>query len=160
MSPAFARLVPGDEARLAHLTMAPGQDRFTADPVTRLAGLPPDQDGWAILWEGAVAGFMVIDRGYAAAHDFARDGEPGLRSVLIDAGLQGRGIGKAAMAALPGFMARHYPAARSLCLTVNAQNLGAKAVYERAGFADTGSLYLGGRSGPQHVLRMELARAP
>ncbi len=153
----FTRLTPAETARVAHLTMAPGQDRFTADPVRRLQDLPPGQDAWGVLdAAGAVVGFLVIDRDYPAAHPFAQAGEHGLRSVLIDAARQGTGLGKAAMAGLRGLMTRHYPGVPGLVLTVNAANPAARAVYLKAGFTDTGEVWLGGRAGPQHVLRMEL----
>ncbi|MBI1219719.1 MAG: GNAT family N-acetyltransferase [Rhodobacteraceae bacterium] len=156
MSLGFQRLTRDDVPRIDHLTMAPGQDAFTADPALRLASLAADQHAWAILWAGDAVGFLVIDQGFAATHDFARPGEPGLRSVLIDAARQGEGIGKAAMAGLRGLMAATYPEAESLVLTVNERNPAARAVYLNAGFADTGALWLGGRSGPQHILRLEL----
>ncbi len=154
---AYTRLTPADTARVRHLAMAPGQERFTADPMRRLQGLPPDQDAWGVLdAAGAVVGFLVIDRGYPAAHPFARSGEHGLRSVLIDAARQGQGLGTAAMAGLRGLMGRDYPGVPGLVLTVNAANPAARAVYLKAGFTDTGELWLGGRAGPQHVLRMDL----
>jgi GNAT superfamily N-acetyltransferase len=156
VSVAFARLTRDDGPRIDHLTMAPGQEDFTADPGARLATLDRGQDAWAILWHGDVVGFLVIDQGFAAAHAFARPGEPGLRSVLIDAARQGEGIGTAAMAGLRGLMAADYPAAESLVLTVNEANPGARAVYLKAGFVDTGALWLGGRSGPQNILRLML----
>lgn len=152
----FARLGPDDAPRVDHLTLGPGQERFTAHPASRLGALRPAEEAWAILWRGDVAGFLVIDLSYSEQYDFALPGEAGLRSVLIDAARQGEGIGSAAMAALRGLMAEHYPAAESLVLTVNAGNPAARAVYLKAGFADTGALYHGGRSGPQQVLRMAL----
>ena len=41
---------------------------------------------------------------------------------------------------------------RSIVLTVNCNNAAALALYLRAGFRDSGTLYHGGRSGPQHLL--------
>jgi hypothetical protein len=38
-----------------------------------------------------------------------------------------------------------------------AQNPAAIAVYRRAGFVDTGRLYLHGTAGPQHVLVLDVA---
>jgi hypothetical protein len=35
---------------------------------------------------------------------------------------------------------------------VNSRNTVGLALYHRAGFVDTGELYHGGRSGPQHLL--------
>ncbi len=157
MSVAFARLGPEDAPRVAHLTVGPGQEQFTARPASRLGALREGEEPWAVLWAGDIVGFLIIDRGYAAQYDFAFPGELGLRSVLIDAGRQGEGIGTAAMAKLRGLMAAEYPDARSLALTVNCANPAAKAVYAKAGFGDTGFLFHGGRAGPQHILRMTLA---
>ena len=42
--------------------------------------------------------------------------------------------------------------ARLLVLTVNRNNHAALHLYRRAGFHDSGELYHGGRSGPQHLL--------
>lgn len=159
MSLGYERLAPGDRARVAHLATAPGQERFTAHPATRLGTLREGEDPWAVLWSGTVAGFLIIDRGYAGQYDFAWPGEPGLRSVLIDAARQGEGIGTAAMTGLRGLMATHYPEAKSLVLTVNAANPAARRVYAAAGFGDTGFLFHGGRAGPQHILRMTLSQS-
>lgn len=153
---------PEDAPRFAHMLLGEGQEDFVTLPVDRLSRLGPDEDGWGIEIEdgagGALAGFFVIDRAYPAAHPFARKDELGLRALAVDAARQGEGIGTAAMAALPGLMAAHYPEAAALVLTVNCRNAGARAVYLRAGWRDDGELYHGGRSGPQHVLR--LMRAP
>lgn len=60
------------------------------------------------------------------------------------------------MAALPGLMAARYPQAQELVLTVNCRNGAARSVYLRAGWAEDAALYTGGRSGPQHVMRLRL----
>ena len=76
--------------------------------------------------------------------------------MVIDAAQQGMGLGKAAMAALPGLIAEHHPGVTALVLTVNCLKPVARAVYLKAGFQDAGEIYHGGRSGPQHVLRLPL----
>ena len=152
----FQRLTPAEAPRLAHLTIAPGQEAFVANPVTRLTGSGPMEDGYAILAGEDIVGFLIIDRAYPEAHPFAAAGSLGLRSVLIDAARQGQGLGTAAMRALPALMAQHYPQATQLCLTVNCRNPGAKATYLKSGFIDEGALYHGGRSGPQHILKLAL----
>ena len=60
------------------------------------------------------------------------------------------------MEALPGAMTAAYPHADGIGLTVNCKNLHAYKLYELGGFIDTGELYLGGRSGPQHIMRRKL----
>ena len=152
----FERLTTDDGDRVSHLQVGEGQGDFVASPALRLQGIGPLEDPWAILQGDDVVGFLVIDRGYCAQHDFADAGDLGLRSVLIDAGRQGQGLGQAAMQGLAGLMAAQYPEASALVLTVNCRNTGARAVYLKSGFTDTGALYHGGRSGPQHILRMTL----
>ena len=80
----------------------------------------------------------------------------GLRSFFIDARWQGRGLGSPAMAALTADLRQRHPQARLLVLTVNCRNLPALALYRRAGFEDSGALYHGGRSGPQHLMWLRL----
>lgn len=156
MSVRFERLGPGDKARIAHLALGPGQDAFTADPVARLSALGQGEEAWAVVEGDAIAGFFVLDRNRSGEHPYAGPGEIVLRSLLIDAGQQGRGLGRAAMAALPGIVAVQYPGVVSIVLTVNVRNASARNAYLRAGFRDEGELYLGGRSGPQHVMRLAI----
>ena len=76
----------------------------------------------------------------------------GLRAFFIDADWQGRGLGARALASVFADLASRHPSARLLVLTVNQSNRTALALYRRAGFSDSGELYHGGRSGPQHLL--------
>jgi GNAT superfamily N-acetyltransferase len=76
----------------------------------------------------------------------------GLRAFFIDYRWQGRGLGGRALAAIVDDLAARHPAARDLALTVNSRNTVGMALYRRAGFVDSGELYHGGRSGPQHLL--------
>lgn len=80
-----------DAPRFAHVVLAPGQEDFVTYPVDRLSRLGPEEDGYGIFANGAIAGFFVIDRAYAAAHDFAGPGRIGLRALAIDAARQGQG---------------------------------------------------------------------
>ena len=156
MSVRFERLGPGDKARIAHLALGPGQDAFTADPVARLSALGQGEEAWAVVEGDAIAGFFVLDRNISGEHPYARPGEVVLRSLLIDAARQGRGLGRAAMAALPSLVAAEYPGTPAIALTVNVRNTTARSAYLRAGFLDEGDLYHGGRSGPQHVMRLKI----
>lgn len=86
-----------------------------------------------------------------AGRDFVRP-TLGLRAFFIDREWQGRGLGARALRAIFSDLATRHPAARDLALTVNSRNSVGLALYHRAGFEDTGELYHGGRSGPQHLL--------
>ncbi len=112
----------------------------------------PRRDG------GEVVGFFKTDRDYAKRHDFAPPGIPGLRGMLIGAQYQGKGYGRAVMAALPAYLAGVFPGKSAILLTVNCTNPLARHVYLAGGWRDTGALYQGGRTGPQHILQLDLGR--
>lgn len=80
----------------------------------------------------------------------------GLTGYFVDQRQQGRGIGTGGVRALRDYLRREFPDAAAVVLTVNVQNSGAVKAYRRGGFVDTGDLFHGGRSGPQHVMRMGL----
>ena len=142
---------------LAALTVAPEQVVFSGQPADIVARADPTMDLHAILADGTPVGLFRIDRDYARAHGFARPGDLGLRSVIVDRHHQGRGIGSAMVRALPAYLARHYPDATDIYLTVNLRNPGARKSYLNGGFVDAGAQYLGGSAGPQHILHMVLA---
>ncbi|MCD1626528.1 MAG: GNAT family N-acetyltransferase [Paracoccaceae bacterium] len=68
-----------------------------------------DVDVLAINSDDAPVGLFRIDTGYTAAYGFALQGDLGLRTVMIDAARQGKGIGTSAMRALPAFLHETYP---------------------------------------------------
>jgi GNAT superfamily N-acetyltransferase len=76
----------------------------------------------------------------------------GLRSFFIDHRWQGQGLASRALTAVIEDISGRHPQARLLVLLVNCRNLTALRLYLRARFVDTGELYHGGRSGPQHLL--------
>lgn len=144
--------------RVAHIAVTPAQEPFCGTIAGHFAADEPSCDFHLIARDTRAVGFFKIDRAYDAHFDFVGPGELGLRGVMIDAAEQGRGTGKAAMAALGPYLRRHYPQAETLFLTVNEINPVARAVYLACGFVDTGGRYLGGKIGPQHILRMNLRR--
>jgi RimJ/RimL family protein N-acetyltransferase len=156
------RLAPaGPELRerLLGLAARPDQERFAGRLAETLpaAEADPDRTPVAILLDGAPVGFFVLHRGPGAAIEpVLEDRDVLLRAFLVDAAAQGRGVATRALAALPDFVAAHLPGARRVVLTVNVRNPVAIRTYARAGFADTGALYLGGAAGPQHVFELWL----
>ncbi|WP_102223508.1 GNAT family N-acetyltransferase [Acidimangrovimonas sediminis] len=156
MQISFLDVTAADAPRLAHIVLAPGQEAFVTLPVDRLSQLGAKEDGHAVVAGDRIVGFFVIDRDFAASHPFARPGEIGLRALAIDAAQQGRGIGRAVFEALPAMLALRYPGVAGAVLSVNQRNPRARDLYLRNGWQDGGELYHGGRSGPQHVLRLPL----
>ncbi|MDK3019735.1 GNAT family N-acetyltransferase [Pseudodonghicola flavimaris] len=142
---------------IAHLSLPPEQHQFAFPPVTAMARADGQRDGHMILEGDAVVGFFGIDPGYAEAHDFAEAGSIGLRMFSIDHRAQGRGIATAASRALQPYLRAQYPGVAICYLTVNHRNPHAKSAYLKGGFVDIGADYLGGASGPQHILRLALS---
>lgn len=148
--------LPRDRAgRARHLRVDPAQEPFCGSIDSHLSADEPSCDWHVVEEDGSVLGFFKIDRDYVAHMPLARPGELGLRGVMIDRAHQGRGAGRAAMAALPAYLRRAYPVAPACLLTVNTTNPRARAVYLAAGFRDTGLCHPG-RIGPQNVLRLDL----
>jgi GNAT superfamily N-acetyltransferase len=152
------RVVPVDAAlrpALLGLGVLPAQRdwvRVIADLLADVA-LCPGSEPMAILRGDTPVGYYRIEPSArsVAGRDFAVPAL-GLRAFFIDVHWQGRGVGTQALAALIVDLAERHPQARLLVLTVNCNNHAALQLYLRAGFTDSGELYHGGRSGPQHLL--------
>lgn len=154
-------LAPLDDALrpgVLAIQVAPDQVRFGGIPGQTMAGgdRDPARESVVIVRDGAVVGFFQLDTrsvpGAPAAADIV-----GLRALAIDRRAQGQGVGTAAMALLPAYVRERFPRRRFVTLTVNTDNPAAIALYRHAGFVEAGiGLYLGGRSGPQHVLMLDV----
>ena len=77
-------------------------------------------------------------------------------AFMVDHALQGQGIATQAVRALPGYLAKHYPDAPAIWLTVNKVNPAALRAYLKGGFEDTGDEWPHGDAGPQHILKLPL----
>ena len=146
---ALCPLARADVARVQGLTLAPGQDGFVGTIADMTDAPDPLQDFHVIEQGAAPVGFFKIDRAYERRHPELGAGAHALRGLLIDAAHQGRGLGRAAMGLLPGYIRAHYPAARHLWLTVDADNAAAIALYTASGWQrEPGFAYVG-RVGPE-----------
>lgn len=113
---------------------------------------------------------MVILRGRAAvgyfqfnlcareiAHYCAGPTSCGLEAMMVDRRVQAQGIGYGALCQLPEVLRAHLPHHDQIRLTVNISNRPAQKLYVRCGFVDTGAVYEGAPSGPQHVYSLSIA---
>ena len=152
------RCGPDLRDRLLGLAPRPDQERFAGRLAETLpaAEADPDREPVAILVGGEPVGFFVLAPRAGRRRPRARGRDVLLRAFLVDASAQGRGIATRALAGLPDFVAERLPGVRRIVLSVNVRNPVAIRTYARAGFADTGELYLGGTAGPQHVFELWL----
>lgn len=148
-------VTPDLREAVLHLHVRPEQDAFVSPPAHTL----PDaeqcrgSEPMAILLDDTVMGYYRIERSARSITGRDEDADAlGLRSFQLDAAWQGRGLGIRAIDILLTDLARRHPQARRIVLTVNCANAAALVLYLRAGFVDSGTLYHGGRSGPQHLL--------
>lgn len=151
VAPMDARLHPA----LLRLRVLPAQRDWVGAIADLLAdvALCPASEPMAILRGDTPVGYYRVEPN--ARSVTGRDFELpslGLRAFFIDAHWQGQGLGRQALAALLADLAARRPQARQLVLTVDRDNRAALQLYRHAGFNDSGELYHGGRSGPQHLL--------
>ncbi|WP_432254875.1 GNAT family N-acetyltransferase [Limimaricola sp. AA108-03] len=153
----LAPLDPAHLPVLRGLAPHPAQEQFSGSAAAILAD-PRESVAFHVILSGGVpVGLFKTDSDYEDGRHFAEAGAWGLRGVMIDARAQGRGIGRAAFAALPPYLRRSHPGLRRIWLTVNCRNPVARRIYLRGGWIDDGVLYHGGSAGPQHVMRLELS---
>ena len=141
------------------LQVKPGQAAYVGDPAFNLENtqLDPLSEAMAVLADDTVVGFYRLD--FAPNTIIGRPfGVPvvGLRAFVIDARVQGRGLGARAAVAMCEDVRRRHPQRRLLLLAVHCQNHAGIAAYRKAGFVGTGELLAGGRAGPQQLMLRDL----
>lgn len=142
------------------LTINEEQSQFANSVSTTLKNLKSTEHPCVISIDerpDSVVGFFLFDTAYASQHDFAQEGDLGLRALLIGNTFQGKGLGYKSMLAIPHFAREHYANYTHICLTVNEKNTAAYHCYLKAGYQDDKQRYLGGAAGPQHILRLALS---
>ena len=150
---------PAHQAALSALQLPPQQEQFTAYPADLVPETEADPDslGVSILDGEDVVGYFVLSAG-AQRDKYLSEPDPAgvaIRGLSVDERCQGRGVGTAAMQAVPALVRQHFPQAEHVFLVVNQRNPHARRVYEKAGFADW-FVRDGGKYGPQWVMRREL----
>ncbi|ASU84964.1 N-acetyltransferase [Nocardiopsis gilva YIM 90087] len=147
-------------ATVLKIRLAPGQRRLAGDAVETLprADADPNRTPFAVLRAHEVVGFGILDRlGILPEITDAPQRAVLLRAFYIAPEWQGRGVGRAACAALDPLARAIAPKAVEILLTVNEHNSVALRSYLSGGFERTGRRYLGGDVGPQLVLRRPIA---
>ncbi len=148
-------MLPEDHEAVGRLSVGDQQQQFV-DPMPLTLGTSALlRDNMVIEHEAEIVGFFQID---TKAPGYIRQPMLELCQVVIDQRHQGKGFGKGFLLLLPAFLKQQYPAAAGVVLTVNCRNKMAHHVYSAGGFHDTGEIYTGGPSGPQHIMTLSWSR--
>ncbi len=151
LSLTLRRMTAADHSAAAALTVAGEQQQFVDPMPLTLDTTGLQRDNFVIETAAGIAGFFQID---TRAPVYIAQPLLELCQVVIDRNQQGRGLGKRFIQKLPEFLQPEYPEASGVVLTVNCRNKLAYHVYQAGGFHDTGEIYAGGPSGPQHIMSM------
>lgn len=154
---------PAERAQVKALELEPDQHPYVPpmDQVLSRALRKADVREFVILRGLEVVGYFQLNLSAGeTAHYCGDDGVCGLEAMMIERRLQGRGIGHQALLRLPTLAAQHAPGFHQVNLTVNFSNRPAQKLYRRCGFEDTGLVYAGASSGPQHIYALRFAVAP
>ncbi|MBO6519295.1 MAG: GNAT family N-acetyltransferase [Rhodospirillales bacterium] len=156
MTLALSRMTEGHRPAVLGLRVRDTQTLFVEQIAATLADTEGTRDNHVMLSGLDVIGFFQIDAMNKPRFQAPSAFELELHEVMIDAGYQGQGFGKAFAMALGGYIRTAYPAWETLVLSVNCRNEHAYALYRLGGFADTGEIFEKGHTGPQNVMRLVL----
>ena len=138
----YRRLTPTQRSQLIDIEVLPEQIRFAGDIAGALYVLVStrgdDRRGIALVHEGVPRGFMLIER--APFLPFWAQADAALLCALqIDRRMQGQGLGRFCMGALPTLVRDLWPEVRVLQLSVDPENRIAMGLYLSTGWCDTGT---------------------
>ncbi|MDB6145588.1 MAG: family acetyltransferase [Pseudomonas sp.] len=139
-------LTDAQQQQLRHLEVLPEQKAFSGDIYSALQMLldSPGGDirGFVLLADTHPIGFFLLKRGPFLPH-WAQKGAVTLHALQIDRRMQGHGLGKVCLQALPEMMRRVWPEVAQVMLSVDADNRAAMGLYRGLGWVDTGHAYRG-----------------
>lgn len=148
------RMTKDDHLSVANLSVNREQLKFVDPLPLTLKTSTMFRDNFVVTSKLGMVGFFQIE---VRSPAYAQCPFLELCQVVIDQKHQGCGYGKQLVAGLASFLHQEYPTASGAMLTVNCKNRIAYRVYAVGGFEDSGKLYHGGPSGPQHILSVGLA---
>ena len=96
-----------------------------------------DLVGLAALRDGEVMAFLTLKR-RSKAPTWASEGLAVISAMRVDTALQGRGMGRLTLLALPTWVENNWPECHGLALSVDEDNHQGIKAYAAAGFADLG----------------------
>lgn len=139
-------LTPIQREQLEQLKILSHQLPYSGDIDTALNTLlvraTPDIQGFVLLADDHPVGFFMLKRGAFLPH-WATGDTATLHALQIDHRMQGRGLGKACLQALPQAVKSKWPDIKHVMLSVDAENQAAQNLYLSQGWVDTGEAYKG-----------------
>jgi len=156
----YADLTAAQREQLLDIQILPEQKPFSGDMEGALYTLlhrpSPSVRGFALLSDERPVAFLLLKRPpFLPA--WAEADAASLHALQVDHRLQGRGHGKACLAAIPALALLAWPTIRQLMLSVDADNTAALALYTGQGWIDSGTAYRG-RVGFERRLSLVLSR--
>lgn len=149
-----------EEDVVAGIAVDPEKEVYSGGPIgdvfDQLRASPPRQTPFALLEGDSVVGFIVA-REDAALPAWAEKGCMTLNNLRIDARLQGRGYGKAAIRLAAQWIARERPTVTHVMSSVNVANLAAFNLNQACGLTPTGQI-VEGRIGRQRIMMAPIER--
>ena len=143
-----------DEAVVAGIAADPDKEVYSGGPIgnvfNQLRASPPRQFPFALFDGDRIVGFIVA-REDAALPVWADKGCMTLNNLRIDARLQGRGYGKAAIRLAAQWIARERPAVTHVMSSVNVANVAAFNLNLSCGLTPTGRV-VEGQFGRQRIM--------
>ncbi|MGF6590259.1 GNAT family N-acetyltransferase [Pseudomonas sp. 2835] len=140
----YRDLTPTQREQLLDIQVRPEQQHFAGDMAGALYTLQssnsPDLRGVALLVDNVPQAFLLLQRGAFLA-PWARADAATINALQVDQGVQGRGLGRFCMQALPGLVRQLWPEVRCLQLSVDPDNHAALALYLASGWVGSGDGY-------------------
>lgn len=154
----YEDLTDAQHQQLQHIEVLSEQKPFSGDIYSALNMLldNPGADirGFVLLADAHPIGFFLLKRGPFLPHWAEKDSAT-LHALQIDRRMQGHGLGKVCLQAVPEMVRRVWPDVAQLMLSVDADNQAALGLYLGLGWVDTGEAYRG-RIGFERRLVLDL----
>ncbi|PPA69369.1 GNAT family N-acetyltransferase [Jeotgalibacillus proteolyticus] len=153
----LAQYNPVYDDQLAAFHLNEEQHQFTSMPLEKLnhPKLSANAKHIVILDNRIPVGYFALEEGEKLAKYSQNQRAILLTSFSINSKYQGKGIAKAALKLLPGFITGILPDVNEVVLGVNKRNGPAINLYKKLGFVDHNEIYIGPK-GPQHILHLKL----
>lgn len=140
----YQALTATQRQQLEQLEVLPEQLPYSGDIYCALNTLlvRPSLDiaGFVLLVSDEPKGFFLLKRGDCLPH-WAQQGSATLHALQVDRRVQGKGLGKAFLQAMPEAIRLTWPDVQQIMLSVDADNRPALNLYKGLGWVDTGEAY-------------------